>query len=142
MSYEILNSIYHIRIKFIDVFSLSGGCVSDLKQQLEAMRDRMAEEHFKKTGWAPTEGYVLNYQAGFNAAIPIILKAVEQKRSYIDKSLNSAYVDVDRSISYIEEKENQELLKQFVGSTEICGHPDYKLEGPGVRVCIKCGVFR
>lgn len=51
--------------------------MSDLKQQLEAMRDRMADQHFKKTGWAPTEGYVLNYQAGFNAAIPIILEMAE-----------------------------------------------------------------
>ena len=115
--------------------------MSDLKQQLEAMRDRMAEEHFKKTGWAPTEGYVLNYQAGFNAAILIILKAVEQKRSYIDKSLNSAYVDVDRSISYIEEKENQELIKQFVDGAKHCNHGDYELQGPGVKVCKECGVY-
>ena len=72
------------------------------------MRDRMAEEHFKKTGWAPTEGYVLNYQAGFNAAIPIILKAVEQRDNLCESGRFSV---VDTSPL------NQELLKQFVKKT-------------------------
>lgn len=66
------------------------------------MRDRMAEEHFKKTGWAPTEGYVLNYQAGFNAAIPIILKAVEQRDIMM---LGKPVEKINRY--------NQELLKQY-----------------------------
>jgi len=74
VSYEILNSIYHIRIKFIDVFSLSGGCVSDLKQQLEAVRDRMADEYYQ--GSTSHDAYE-SYQAGFNAAIPIILEMAE-----------------------------------------------------------------
>ena len=82
--------------------------MNNLKQQLEAMRDRMAEEHFKKTGWAPTEGYVLNYQAGFNAAIPIILKAVEQRDNLCESGRFSV---VDTSPL------NQELLKQFVKKT-------------------------
>lgn len=77
--------------------------MNNLKQQLEAVGDRMAEEHFKKTGWAPTEGYVLNYQAGFNAAIPIILKAVEQRDYW-----NGFHPDKDYSTL-----ENQELLNLF-----------------------------
>lgn len=85
--------------------------MTDLKQQLEAVRDRMAEEHFKKTGWAPTEGYVLNYQAGFNAAIPIILKAVEQMDGYAAEVIES-YNPRHQAGAW--QGLNDELLKQFV----------------------------
>ena len=82
MSYEIHNRIYNIRIECIDVFSLSGGCVSDLKQQLEAVRDRMAPIFYKESGYVPTEWAVMNYKAGFNAAIPIILEMAEALEFY------------------------------------------------------------
>ena len=37
-------------------------------QQIEEM-NQSAAEHYKKTNWVPTEWAVLNYQAGYKAAM-------------------------------------------------------------------------
>ena len=48
------------------------------KPPLEAKRDVMCEADFKKRGWAPTEGYVMNWQAGWDARQSLV-DSEEQK---------------------------------------------------------------
>ena len=88
--------------------------MTDLKQQLESMRDRMAEEHFKKTGWAPTEGYVLNYQAGFNTAIPIILEMAQTLHGIKNAKSSGADVYAFADATKFDADEALNKLKQFV----------------------------
>lgn len=84
--------------------------MTDLKQQLEAMRDRMADEELPAQWFFNGEDRYSdadrdNYKAGFNAAIPIILKAVEQRDNLCESGRFSV---VDTSPL------NQELLNLFV----------------------------
>lgn len=44
----------------------------------------------------------------------------------------------DRSEDVIVTKIN-EVLQKYKGKK--CSHPDYNLEGPGVKICKECGVY-
>lgn len=80
--------------------------MSDLKQQLEAVCDRMADYYVDETMCGADideQQHHDGFKAGFNAAIPIILKAVEQRNEF---GLENKYVE------FI--KENQELINLLV----------------------------
>lgn len=53
--------------------------MTDLKQQLEAVGDRMANDSFNQEDFdkIDAEIRILYYKAGFNAAIPIIVELAE-----------------------------------------------------------------
>lgn len=93
--------------------------MTNLKQQLEAMRDRMAEQHYKETGHVPTEWAVMNYQAGFNAAIPIILEMAKQAESLEELYYENPNVREDAYNKGVRDSQNRmnkalNKLKQFV----------------------------
>lgn len=108
--------------------------MTDLKKQLEAVRDLMAldfckvkEEGLNNLGQMKYSSEELHnletrqmkqpaFQAGFSAAIPIILKAVEQRDEADMLYARQVVPDqmIDKEIALAKKRQNQELLKKFV----------------------------
>jgi hypothetical protein len=93
--------------------------VSDLKQQLEAVRDRMADEELPAQWFFNGEDRYSdadrdNYKAGFNAAIPIILEMAETLHGIKKAKSNGADVYAFADDAKFDADESLNKLKQFV----------------------------
>ena len=79
------------------------------KSQEQRMNE-LAEKHYKNTGHVPTEWAVLNFQAGYTAAMKEAEELAEALEDY-----HRAYIFLLRGREHILVADTREALKKFKG---------------------------
>lgn len=77
-----------------------------ISEQAKQKRNIICEEDFKKRGWCPTEGYVMNWQAGFDQGYQFAKLENGEQYLHMKKICNSRYKEIQTLEAIIQKLEN------------------------------------